>query len=53
MKRLNAPLPRACSDKDFDQAIKDAESGKFDAFWVDEGQNEPPSIYVINTKVLK
>lgn len=53
MKRDNAPLPRATSDKDFDQAIKDAEFGKFDAFWVDEGPNQPPSIYVINLEVLK
>jgi hypothetical protein len=53
MKRENAPLPRACSDKDFDQAIKDAEFGKFDAFWVNEGQGEPPSIYVMNLAVLK
>jgi hypothetical protein len=53
MKRENVPLPRACSDKGFDQAIKDAEFGKFDAFWVNEGQGEPPSIYVMNLAVLK
>jgi hypothetical protein len=53
MKRENVPLPRATSDKDFDQAIKDAKFGKFDAFWVNEGQGEPPSIYVMNLAVLK
>jgi len=53
MKRENAPLPNACNDKDFDQAIKDAEFGKFDAFWINEGQGEPPSIYIIHKEVLK
>ena len=53
MKRENVPLPQATNPDDIDQAITDAKFGKFDAFWVDEGQNQPLSIYVINSNVLK
>lgn len=53
MKRENIPLPQATIPEEIDQAIKDSKFGKFDAFWVDEGNNQPTSIYVVNSKALK
>ena len=53
MKRENIPLPQATIPEAIDQAIKDSKFGKFDAFWVDEGNNQPTSIYVVNSKALK
>lgn len=45
-------LTRATSDKDFDRDIPLATSLGFKALYVNEGPNEPPSIYVIDKTAL-
>jgi hypothetical protein len=46
------PLTRATSDKDFDRDIPAALESGYKALWVNEGQNEPPSIYIIDKTAL-
>lgn len=47
------PLPHACSQKDFDKIVPLAKELGCLAVWFDEGQNEPPSIYIIDLSVLQ
>ena len=47
------PLPRATSEEEFDDAIKQAEEQGYDAVWFDEGPREPNSIYVLNRRALR
>ena len=46
------PLPRGYGreDENFDIAIEQAKSLGLNAIWVDEGQNQPDSVFVINPK---
>jgi len=46
------PLTRATSDKDFDRDIPAALESGYKALWVNEGQGEPPSIYIIDKTAL-
>ena len=46
------PLTRATSDADFDRDIPIATANGFKALWVNEGNNEPNSIYVIDKTAL-
>lgn len=48
----NDPLPRAygMEDINFDNTIKQASKLGFNAFWVDEGIDQPNSVFVINPK---
>ena len=46
------PLTRATSDSDFDRDIPIATANGFKALWVNEGNNEPNSIYVIDKTAL-
>ena len=46
------PLTRATSDSDFDRDIPAAQAKGFKALWVNEGNNEPLSIYVIDKTAL-
>ncbi len=41
------PLPHATSDQEMDAAVTISKSKGFMAIWVDEGINQPPSIYFI------
>lgn len=47
------PLPRGYGreDENFDKAIEIAKSKRLNAIWVDEGENQPNSVYKINPKV--
>lgn len=47
------PLPRATSEKEFDQAIEAARAGGYAAVWFDEGPGEPDSVYVIRRSALR
>ena len=46
------PLPRGYGreDPNFDLAIKTAQQQGYNAMWVDEGQGQPDSVFVINPK---
>ena len=46
------PLPFGGDESQMDQAIAHANEHGFSGFWVDEGQGEQPSIFVINKLVL-
>jgi hypothetical protein len=39
-------------DADFDRDVAIAKSKGFKAIWLDEGMNEPPSIYIIDKTAL-
>jgi len=41
------PMPQATSDQEMDAAVEAAKVKGFIAIWVNEGANEPPSIYFI------
>ena len=41
------PLPQAVSEKEFDEAMEEAKEKGFKAFMLDEGINEPHSVYII------
>ena len=46
-------LPSGTNDDQLKKAEEEAKLGRFKAFWVDEGQNNPPSIYVVDKATLK
>ena len=46
-------LPRAYDEQSFDDGLKEAKEKGFGAFLLDEGNNEPPSVYVIDKSIVK
>ena len=40
-------LPMATNDEDFDRGLEEAKNKGYKAFWVDEGQGQPNSVYII------
>lgn len=47
------PLPQATNEDEVGQSIIEAKQSGYDAVWVDEGKNEPNSIFVINKRAIK
>lgn len=41
------PLPSAVNESEFDIALAEAKENGFKAFWVNEGDGEPNSVYFI------
>ena len=52
-RKENLPLPNASNEKEFDQTLYKTKQLKLDGFIVDEGLNEPNSVYVLNKSILK
>jgi len=46
-------LPSGTNDSQLKRAEEEAKAGHFKALWVDEGQNNPPSIYVFDRKIIQ
>ena len=46
------PLPQATNEKEMDNTIVLAKTNGFKAIWVNEGINEPNSIYIIDKTAL-
>lgn len=42
------PMPHATSEKEFDEAMKEAIEKGFKAFMLDEGMGQPHSVYIIS-----
>jgi len=47
------PLPEATNAKQLDEVEKIAKKRGFPAFWVDEGVDQPPSVFVINMNAIR
>ena len=47
------PLPMASSENEFDECMSIAKNKGYSAFWLNEGQRQPPSIFVFNMAALK
>jgi len=46
-------LPLATNEESLDEGIQEAKENGFKALWVNEGINEPNSIYVLDKSILK